>query len=199
MDPAEQMIRKADRNLSQYLKEPVYAVSTALSTDLPYTGQHTSLKGGNNPIAFSRFSEHTTELPGMGEVKGIYVNELQSDMLDDLRKMGKRGGNKEQDQALALGARLAGEEGLVVGGIYYRVQVAHLKLCASRAFWLVAYPSQGHEMLFDAHARAFAFFGGVPRRGGPPRRPPARSRSARARWDRWQPSPNRSRGIPGAP
>ena len=26
-----------------------------------------------------------------------------------------------------------------------------MKLCASRAFWLVAYPSQGHEMLFDAH------------------------------------------------
>ena len=39
------------------------------------------------------------------------------------------------------------EEGLVVGGIYYRMQVSHLKLCASRAFWLVAYPSQGHEML----------------------------------------------------
>ena len=33
------------------------------------------------------------------------------------------------------------EEGLVVGGIYYRVQVSHMKLCASRAFWLVAYPS----------------------------------------------------------
>ena len=31
------------------------------------------------------------------------------------------------------------EEGLVVGGIYYRMQVSHLKLCASRAFWLVAY------------------------------------------------------------
>ncbi len=30
------------------------------------------------------------------------------------------------------------EEGLVVGGIYYRMQVSHLKLCASRAFWLVA-------------------------------------------------------------
>ncbi len=57
------------------------------------------------------------------------------------------------------------EEGLVVGGIYYRVQVAHLKLCASRAFWLVAYPSQGHEMLFDAHTRAFAALGGIPRRG----------------------------------
>ena len=30
----------------------------------------------------------------------------------------------------------------VVGGIYHRMQVSHLKLCASRAFWLVAYPSQ---------------------------------------------------------
>jgi len=57
------------------------------------------------------------------------------------------------------------EEGLVIGGIYYRVQVAHLKLCASRAFWLVAYPSQGHEMLFDAHTRSFAALGGVARRG----------------------------------
>ncbi len=33
------------------------------------------------------------------------------------------------------------EEGLVVGGLYYRLQVAHMKLCASRAFWLVACPS----------------------------------------------------------
>jgi hypothetical protein len=44
---------------------------------------------------------------------------------------------------------------LVVGGVYHRMQVSHLKLCASRAFWLVAYPSQGHEMLFDAHTRSF--------------------------------------------
>ena len=57
------------------------------------------------------------------------------------------------------------EEGLVVGGIYYKMQVSHMKLCASRAFWLVAYPSQGHEMLFDAHTRSFAALGGVPRRG----------------------------------
>jgi transposase len=57
------------------------------------------------------------------------------------------------------------EEGLVVGGIYYRLQVAHMKLCASRAFWLVAYPSQGHEMLFDAHTRSFAALGGIARRG----------------------------------
>lgn len=57
------------------------------------------------------------------------------------------------------------EESLVIGGIYRRLQVAHIKLCASRAFLLVAYPSQSHEMLFDAHGRAFRVLGGVPLRG----------------------------------
>jgi len=52
-----------------------------------------------------------------------------------------------------------------IGGLRRRVELAHTKLCASRAFWLVAYPGQGHEMLFDAHARAFGAFGGVPQRG----------------------------------
>jgi len=40
-----------------------------------------------------------------------------------------------------------------------------MKLCASRAFVLFAYPGQGHEMLFDAHTRGFMALGGVPRRG----------------------------------
>jgi len=53
----------------------------------------------------------------------------------------------------------------VVGGIRRRLEVAHFKLAQSRAFWLGAYFSQSHEMLFDAHARAFAALGGVPRRG----------------------------------
>ena len=57
------------------------------------------------------------------------------------------------------------DEGLLVGGVFYKLQVAHLKLCASRAFWLVAYPSQGHEMLFDAHTRSFHALGGITRRG----------------------------------
>src|SRR5574343_221166 len=57
------------------------------------------------------------------------------------------------------------EEGLVIGGVWRKLLVAHLKLCASRAFVLVAYPSQGHEMLFDAHTRSFQALGGIPRRG----------------------------------
>ena len=52
-----------------------------------------------------------------------------------------------------------------VGGLRRRLEVAHMKLAASRAFLLVAYYSQAHEMLFDAHARGFAVLGGVTRRG----------------------------------
>lgn len=57
------------------------------------------------------------------------------------------------------------EERLVIGGVWRKLQVAHLKLCASHAFVLVAYPSQAHEMLFDAHTRSFKALGGIARRG----------------------------------
>ena len=57
------------------------------------------------------------------------------------------------------------EEWLVIGGIHRKILAAHTKLCASRAFVLAAYPAQSHEMLFDAHTRAFTALGGVPRRG----------------------------------
>ena len=40
------------------------------------------------------------------------------------------------------------------------LDLAHVKLACSRAFWLVAYPTQSHEMLFDAHTQAFTAFGG---------------------------------------
>ena len=57
------------------------------------------------------------------------------------------------------------EEHLVIGGAWRKILAAHLKLCASRAFVLQAYPTQSHEMLFDAHTRSFTALGGIPRRG----------------------------------
>lgn len=53
----------------------------------------------------------------------------------------------------------------LVGGVRRRLEVAHVKLAHSRAFWLVAYWGQSHEMLFDVHTRTFSTFGGVPKRG----------------------------------
>ncbi len=52
-----------------------------------------------------------------------------------------------------------------VGGLRRRLEVAHTKLAASRAFVLAAFYNQSHEMLFESHARAFAVLGGVPKRG----------------------------------
>ena len=57
------------------------------------------------------------------------------------------------------------EEWLMIGGIHRKILASHLKLCASRAFLVAAYPTQSHEMLFDAHTRAFTALGGIPRRG----------------------------------
>ena len=56
-------------------------------------------------------------------------------------------------------------EHVELGGFDQVVKLAHVRLCHSRAFFLVAYPRESQEMVFDAHARAFEFFGGVPRRG----------------------------------
>jgi transposase len=56
-------------------------------------------------------------------------------------------------------------EDVEIAGKPMRVKVAHMRLCASRSLYVRAYPREGQEMLFDAHARAFAFFGGVPSRG----------------------------------
>ena len=52
-----------------------------------------------------------------------------------------------------------------IGGLPQMVKVAHVLLCHSRAFLAIAYPRESQEMLFDAHERAFRFFGGVARRG----------------------------------
>jgi transposase len=56
-------------------------------------------------------------------------------------------------------------EDVEIAGKPMRVKVAHMRLCASRAVYVRAYPRETQEMVFDAHARGFAFFGGVPLRG----------------------------------
>jgi hypothetical protein len=57
------------------------------------------------------------------------------------------------------------EDWAIIGDERMKLQVAHVKLSHSRAFFLRAYPLQTHEMLFDAHYHAFRVLGGVPRRG----------------------------------
>ena len=57
------------------------------------------------------------------------------------------------------------EDYAVINGINTKLQIAHFRLSHSRAFFLRAYLTQSHEMLFDAHYHAFQAFGGIPERG----------------------------------
>jgi transposase len=58
-----------------------------------------------------------------------------------------------------------GEETLILGGRTTKVSIAHFRLCHSRLPICVAYVRESLEMVMDAHTQAFAFFGGVCRRG----------------------------------
>ncbi len=55
-------------------------------------------------------------------------------------------------------------EHVELAGVTQTIEVAHFRLAFSRQMFVAAYPRETQEMVFDAHNRAFAFFGGVPRR-----------------------------------
>jgi transposase len=56
-------------------------------------------------------------------------------------------------------------EVVLIDGATVTVKVAHVRLCHSRMLFVRAYPRESQEMVFDAHARAFAFFKGACTRG----------------------------------
>ncbi|MCL6262709.1 DDE-type integrase/transposase/recombinase [Craterilacuibacter sp. RT1T] len=55
-------------------------------------------------------------------------------------------------------------EHVVLGGVSQSIKLAHFRLACSRQMFAVAYPRETQEMVLDAHAQAFAFFGGVPQK-----------------------------------
>jgi transposase len=56
-------------------------------------------------------------------------------------------------------------EVVLINGATVTLKVAHVRLCHSRMLFVRAYPRESQEMVFDAHARAFAFFKGACTRG----------------------------------
>jgi len=56
-------------------------------------------------------------------------------------------------------------EQVELGGVVVTVKVAHFRLCYSRMPLCIAYARESLEMVLDAHARAFEFFGGSCRKG----------------------------------
>jgi transposase len=56
-------------------------------------------------------------------------------------------------------------EKIELGGVPVEVKIAHFRMCHSRKLFCVAYTREKLEMVFNAHIRAFEFFGGVCKRG----------------------------------
>lgn len=54
---------------------------------------------------------------------------------------------------------------VLIDGVTTTVKVAHVRLSYSRMPFVRAYPRETQEMVFDAHDKAFAFFGGACARG----------------------------------
>jgi transposase len=44
------------------------------------------------------------------------------------------------------------------------IKVAHFRLTYGCQLFVIAYPRETQEMVLDAHSKAFAYFGGVPKR-----------------------------------
>lgn len=55
-------------------------------------------------------------------------------------------------------------ETVVLAGVTQTIKAAHFRLTYSRRMFVIAYPRETQEMVLDAHAKAFAYFGGVPKR-----------------------------------
>ena len=56
-------------------------------------------------------------------------------------------------------------EEIELSGCLTRIKVAHIRLCYSRYFLMIAYHNEQLEMVMDAHNKAFKFFSGVCRKG----------------------------------
>lgn len=56
------------------------------------------------------------------------------------------------------------QETVNLGGISQVIKVAHFRLAHSRQMFVIAYPRETQEMVFDAHVQAFKFLGGTPKR-----------------------------------
>lgn len=88
-----------------------------------------------------------------GQIQALGFTGAYSRVTEFVRRWRVEGGNAPVTAYVPLRFELGeafqfdwSEERLVIGGVWRKLLAAHIKLCASRAFVLVAYPSQGHEI-----------------------------------------------------
>ena len=165
----------ARNTVKAWLKAPEGAVPTyrrQLARDTKIAAYVAQLTKALETDAHRPKRDRRTALKLFGEIRAAGFDGSYSRVTAFVRQWKADGGRAKVDAFVPLRFELGeafqfdwSEERLIVGGVWRKVLAAHLKLCASRAFVVQAYPSQSHEMLFDAHTRSFIALGGIPRRG----------------------------------
>jgi len=110
------------------------------------------LKAAADPV----YQRESQPAPKRGEFQATLATWLEQDSQDAFVPLVFRAGDACQFDW--------SHEQVILGGMPQVVKVAHFRLSHSRQMFLAAYPRESREMVFDAHNRAFAFFGGVPNR-----------------------------------
>jgi transposase len=157
-------LKAAEGTEPKYRRRPAEAIKIA-----PYAAQLTQALEAD---ARRPKRDRRTALKLLGELQAAGFAGDYSRVTEFVRRWRQNGGQALVKAYVPLRFELGeafqfdwSEERLVIGGVWRKILAAHLKLCASRAFVLQAYPTQSHEMLFDAHTRSFIALGGIPRRG----------------------------------
>ena len=108
--------------------------------------------------------DRRTALKLFGELKAAGFDGSYSRVSEFVRRWKEKGGQALVKAYVPLKFDMGeafqfdwSEERLVIGGIWRKVIAAHLKLCASRAFVVLAYPTQSHEMGFRFNAISVGF------------------------------------------
>jgi hypothetical protein len=98
LEPIELQIHEGLTRIKRYL-EKNSQFGEELAPHKLYEGQHPTVTPGGHPVGFSRFTEHTVNVPGHGTLEGRHIHDFQSDLAQDVRSKGPKGGNLEKDKA----------------------------------------------------------------------------------------------------
>ena len=98
LEPIELQIHEGLTRIKRYL-EKNSKFGEELAPHKLYEGQHPTVTPGGHPVGFARFTEHTVEVPGYGTLEGRHIHDFQSDLAQDVRRTGPKGGNLEKDKA----------------------------------------------------------------------------------------------------
>jgi len=119
LTPVNNEMAIAKNNTQQAMVPIGKEIESLIQGQRLYKGQHPGLNEPykqNNPVAFSRFTDHDAVIGNQGTKSGMYVHELQSDRLDDLIKKGPKGGSPEKDkkELIALNIQVKDKIGMPV-------------------------------------------------------------------------------------